>query len=337
VIQVKNKVRRDGMTLIEILVVVAIISVLIALLLPAVQSAREAARRAQCVNNLKQVGLALANYESTHSSFPLSNALSGVGQGPAIVENGWSALARIAPYLEQTNVYNLVNFNIKYSNIQNSTVIGLKIAAFNCPTEKDPTPANPVYGISNYAVNVGDWYVWGGYAPGSVNATPAMRNRGVFGINYSLAVSNFTDGTSNTITMSEGQNKKFTYRCGTNSGSWPMTPVAPSRDTLLIIAKSSCTKIKDPGHSRWANGNCYYGGLTFGLTPNTDSPNLVTQDENDGSPTFAILTAGSYHPGGVNSLFADGSVKFMKNTVGLETWRALGTPNGGEVISADSY
>lgn len=332
-----TKISRKAFSLVEILVVISLISVLIALLLPAVQSAREAARRTQCVNNLKQIGLATANYESTNGSFPMANALAGVGQGPAVVENGWSALARIAPYLEQSNVYNLVNFNIKYSNVQNITVIGLKISAFNCPSEKDSTPANPIYGISNYAVNVGDWYVWGGYAFGSVNATPVMRNRGVFGINYSLGLNNFTDGTSNTIAFSEGQNKKFTYRCGQNVGSWPMTPVAPSRDVLLDIAKNSCTKIKDPGHSRWANGNCYYGGLTFGLTPNTDSPNIVTQDENDGSPTFAVLTAGSYHTGGVNAVFADGSVKFIKNTVDLMAWRALGTPNGGEVISADSY
>jgi len=337
VIKNKNRVSRSGFTLIELLVVISMIAVLIGLLLPAVQSAREAARRTQCVNNLKQIGLSLANYESSYSSLPLSNSLSGIGQGPAVVENGWSALARIAPYLEQSNVYNLVNFNIKYSNVQNSTVIGLKINAFNCPSEKDPMPANPTYGISNYAVNVGDWYVWGGYGSGSVNATPIMRNRGTFGINYVLGLQNFTDGTSNTVTMSEGQNKKFTYRCGSNSGSWPMTPIAPSPEQLLSIAKNSCTKTKDPGHSRWANGNCYYGGLTFGLAPNADSPNIVTQDENDGSPTFAVLTAGSYHPGGVNTLFADGSVKFMKNTISVSTWRALGTPNGGEVVSSDSY
>lgn len=317
--------------------VISIIAVLIAMLLPAVQSAREAARRTQCVNNLKQVGLALANYESTNGSFPLSNALSGIGNGPAIIENGWSALARIAPYLEQSNVYNLINFNIKYSNAQNATVISLKIDQFNCPSEKDPTPFNPAYGISNYAVNVGDWYVWGGYGGTSINANPVMRNRGMFGINYVLTMSSIPDGTSNTISMSEGVNKKFTYRCGQNTGPWPMTTVAPNREQLLLTAKNSCTKTKDPGHSRWANGNCYYGGFTFGLTPNTNSPDLATQDENDGSPTFAILTAGSYHPNGVNCLFVDGSVKFVKNTTDIFTWRSLGTPSGGEVISADSY
>ena len=102
---------KKAFTLIELLVVIAIIAVLISLLLPAVQSAREAARRAQCINNLKQIGLATANYESTHSTLPPANVLTGIGTGPAIVENGWSALSRIAPYLEQENLFNLINFS----------------------------------------------------------------------------------------------------------------------------------------------------------------------------------------------------------------------------------
>jgi prepilin-type N-terminal cleavage/methylation domain-containing protein/prepilin-type processing-associated H-X9-DG protein len=335
----KNKVYgyRNAFTLIELLVVVSILAVLISLLLPAVQSAREAARRAQCINNLKQIGLALANYETTNSALPPTNVLSGIGNGAAVIENGWSALARIAPYIEQENLFNLINFNVKYSNAQNTTVIGLKIAAFNCPSEKDPSPANPIYGVSNYAVNMGDWFIWGGYGPNSVNAVPQRKNNGVFGINYSTTLQSIFDGTSNTIAVSEGTNKKLTYRCGSNSGGWPATYIAPDQNQLLQIAQNSCTKVKDPGHSRWANGNCYYGGLTFGLTPNTTSPDLVTQDENDGSPTFAILTANSYHPGGVNAVFIDGSVKFIKNSVSSQTWRALGSPAGNEVISADSY
>lgn len=333
-----NKTKtRNGFTLIELLIVISIIAVLISLLLPAVQAAREAARRTQCVNNLKQIGLAFANYESSAGSFPPANTLSGIGNGPAVVENGWSALARTAPFLEQANLYNLMNFSIKYSNAQNLTVVGTKIDEFNCPSEKDPTPINPIYAVSNYAVNVGDWFVWGGYANGPVNSFPQMKNRGVFGINYVLFLQSFSDGTSQTITVTEGTNKKLTYRCGQNSGSWPNISISPSPEQLLTIAQNSCTRTKDPGHSRWANGNSYYSGITFGLTPNTSSPDLVTQDENEGSPTFAVLTANSYHPQGVNCLLADGSVRFIKNTINITVWRGLGTPNGGEVISADSY
>ena len=332
-----NNASRRGFTLIELLVVIAIIAVLISLLLPAVQSAREAARRTQCINNLKQIGLALANYETANSALPPTNILAGIGTGAAVVENGWSALARIAPYLEQENMFNLINFNVKYSNVQNLTVVGLKVAAFNCPSEKDSSPANPIYGVSSYAVNMGDWFIWGGYGNGGVNAVSQKKNNGLFGINYSSTLQSITDGTSNTISISEGTNKKLTYRCGSNTGPWPMTFYAPDQNQLLQVAQSSCSRTKDPGHSRWANGNCYYGGLTFGLTPNTQSPDLVTQDENDGSPTFAILTANSYHPGGVNTVFVDGSVRFIKNSISSLTWRALGSPAGNEVISADSY
>ena len=328
---------KKAFTLLELLVTISIIAVLISLLLPAVQSAREAARRAQCINNLKQIGLATANYESTHSTLPPANVLAGIGTGPAIVENGWSALSRVAPYLEQENLFNLINFSIKYSHAQNVTVIGTKISAFNCPSEKDSEPINPKYGISNYAVNVGDWFVWGGYGNGSMNSNVQRKNNGVFGINYSTSLQSITDGTSNTISITEGTNKKRTYRCGSSTGSWPMTFDAPSMQQLAQVASTACTRTKDPGHSRWANGNCYYGGITFGLTPNYPAPDLVTQDENDGAPTFAILTANSYHSGGVNAVFIDGSVRIMKNSIDSTTRRALGSPRGGEVISADSY
>ncbi len=357
--------RRKGFTLIELLVVIAIIAVLISLLLPAVQSAREAARRAQCINNLKQLGLALHNYESTNGCFPPANSHSGIGTGPAVRGTNWSIYGRIAPFMEQGNVFNISNFMIANSDPQNTTVCRLPLAAFSCPSEATPVVTTnskgEIFAGANYAFNMGSWFVWGGYGTGSTNANLATRNGGVFGVNQVSTLQQFSDGTSNTIVGSEGKLAQAQFRCNTVGGlpenatfgsvTLNRTMAPPDGNLIIGSAALACpsSTTKDPGHSRWANGNVYYTGFTFALPPNTKvmalDPatsrqrdfDLITQDENDGAPTYAAATARSYHPGGVNAMLADGSVKFIKNSVNLITWRALGTLNGGEVISADSY
>ena len=345
--------RRSGFTLIELLVVIAIIAVLIALLLPAVQAAREAARRAQCTNNLKQMGLALHNYESTNGAFPPTTLLTFASTTATkpIWQGSWSVNARIAPYMELGPMYNAINFSGTYSDPQNTTVSDTPVKFLFCPSDPGGSIDDVNYGgtgsaTSSYGQFVGDWYVWSNGGP---------INRSAFGPNASRTIAQFTDGLSNSMAASEGYIGHLQARnCYTAPTAPPgMTPttvpdpsVSVATLQTLVSACSGSGKFGVKlGHTRWTNGGVYYSGVTTAVPPNTGATypgfggpfDWVSTDENNGGPTYASLSASSYHPGGVNVLMADGSVKFMKNTVSPFTWRALGTIGGGEVISADAY
>jgi prepilin-type N-terminal cleavage/methylation domain-containing protein/prepilin-type processing-associated H-X9-DG protein len=340
--------RRDaGFTLIELLVVIAIISVLIALLLPAVQSAREAARRIQCTNNLKQIGLAMHNYESVAGAFPITGVIDTRPSAYAAWV-GWSGQARILPLIEQGPMFNSVNFTLPYTAPGNYTVAATTVSSFICPSEQDSTPTvasaffNTPHGVSNYGLNMGDWFVF--QAGGAIT-------RGVFSPNISRKFANFTDGTSNTVLASEVKIRNPEYNCvpGLSLINNPGSVPAPNANPYVVAPEygGTCGAVGQ-GHTAWVDGNAQETGMTTAWPPNMQILGRHGEGDLDlqGSPlflggklgpTFAAITSRSYHPGGVNALLADGSVRFMKSSIAGTTWRALGTIAGGEVISADQY
>jgi prepilin-type N-terminal cleavage/methylation domain-containing protein/prepilin-type processing-associated H-X9-DG protein len=313
--------RRSGFTLIELLVVIAIIAVLIALLLPAVQAAREAARRSQCVNNLKQIGLAVHNYHDRCNALP----------GAELVYSGtsFSALSHMLPGLEQMNVYNAINFSLGYGDLTNSTVLNTRIGSFICPS--DVADPHPEYGgQSNYMADMGSWIVW--QAAAGPNAGLAPPN-GIFYGNSATRFADVTDGLSNTAFYSERIMADFTTGVVSPIADVFFSPAAPTTNAQAtqlcqaININSPASQFPLFMGAPWVNGQHVFLHVTG---PNTRSCGFFAY-------LRAIMPPSSRHPGGVNVLIGDGSVRFVKDTVNIATWQALGTRNGGEIISADSF
>jgi len=337
-------------------VVIAIIAVLIALLLPAVQSAREAARRIQCTNNLKQMGLGLHNYEGVAGAFPPSNIASYIGG--VYTYNGFSVHARILPFMEQGVAFNSINFSFTHRTVQNSTVVGLALTCFLCPSDPNMSgltafPSGVNARVPCYGFNEGDWFIWNGVSVNGSNNGP--NNRGVFGPNQSRRIATFTDGTSQTVLASDVKAlNPFCQVGGQFSESDLSSPTAPLpspyADPLSVASEyttvAACNSIPPgQGHTAWVDGNPQETGMTTAFPPNKQARNptsgadldILTVLTSHNQPQYGAITARSYHPGGVNTLFADGSVRFIKSSIDGATWRALGTIAGAEVISGDSY
>lgn len=334
---------RRGFTLVELLVVIAIIGILIALLLPAVQMAREAARRMSCSNNLKQLGLALHNYHGSLGALPPGALVEKLPDGSL-----WTSYlgphARILSFLEQNNVFDALDINTSYGNTVNKEAVGRVIGGFLCPSEpnQDPVAHNSFGNIGgvNYGFCMGDWYVWNGVD----NVSPPCRS--AFGINFSRCWRDFTDGISHTLLMSEVKNYQVTIRdCGPFSLiNDPDNVPPPDADPLTVCPEyeGGGGTIFRKAHTQWAEMSSHHNGFTTAWSPNKKTPggpglsepdvDIISVRERLGGPTFAAITSRSYHPGGVQSLLGDGSVRFMSESIDGFVWRALGTVGQGETI-----
>jgi len=340
---------QTGFTIIELMVVIAIIAVLIALLLPAVQSARESARRIQCVNNLKQVGLAIMNYHDTIGTLPPTLMITGRA-GAVSWTNEYGAYPRILPYAEQGNLFNAINFDIGMFTPANLTVAATYVGLLVCPSEPTKVsfpgelpPGTPM-SVCNYGFCEGDWFVFSGLGS-------TRKNRATFGPNQNRRLSEVTDGLSQTVWISEGKAAQPYYRdCPVLSQiNDPDVIPPPDADPYVVCPEYRGTGgcVLRFGHNEWIESGVHHAGFTTAWPPNMPlrgGPNgeypeidINSSREKLGRPSFAAVVARSYHPGGVNALFGDGSVRFIKNSINGFIWRALGSVAGGEVVSADSF
>jgi len=364
--------RRRGFTLIELLVVIAIIGVLIALLLPAVQAAREAARRSQCVNNLKQIGLAVHNYLSANSDTmppstvdPLQNV--SLATMPGANE---SAQARLLPYLEQTTIYNAINFyvdgrwGVQGASAIDSGNVGGTGGAINCTAvisqvkillcPSDPNPgssatmgwagATKLVAACNYPISIGlnrrlnNWKTNG---PTYV----ASSWDGAFPV---VTMATFVDGTSNTAIFSEwckgpaalpGKDGLGMVYNGPSSLFPQSSEAGPYTIQGEYSSAQTCQTSVSVQQWGWKGEYYLFGGTM--IYSHTNTPNRKACDYNDakqdGRGSITQVPASSYHPGGVNVLFGDGSVRFIKSSINYVPWYAIATPNGGEAVDASSF
>ena len=384
--------RPRAFTLIELLVVIAIIAVLIALLLPAVQSAREAARRIQCTNNLKQLALGCMNYESGNQCFPMQSQNTGPFT-TADITPSW--IPGLLQFTEGLPLFNSINFNLDIigagaGGYANSTVTCTNIAMLQCPSESRNTPqyqfpnGTKFYSMGNYMGNYGgpgpialmsgtiipanNWMI-GTAANPAPGGTPPANNLYPGASWAPVSIASITDGTSNTGLISErligipypypgtiaALGTSNISRCAIHSPIGAGQPGSATGGAAGALAMyQSCanapgtTGIRFCGNAeQWAGA--FADWLVWQSYNHFGTPNQINctntadvTDHNSIWPGYYVTAIGSAppssgHPGGVNCAFADGSVHFIKNSIGPQTWWALGSRNIGEVISSDSY
>lgn len=357
--------KRNAFTLIELLVVIAIIGILVALLLPALNAVKQAAMRTQCQSNMRQMGMAMISYAETIGCLPPAMVLIpdkyNTNQGKPIA-NAWSAQTRILPFLDSKNQYDMINFDVSYDKKDGSGVringqaTSINIGIIQCPSDVngDRNRTGSASISVSYAVNRGGWYIFGGISPTDNPSDPnykAIPNpTSPFYVNSSVRLSDITDGSSKTMLVSEVKIYTAAMKKCTDMVFAPINPNVPVPDPSALPSSipqyQGCAggAIGTSSHTEWMDGQAFETGFTTAWTPNTQTGgkdsngvysdiDLVGVTEKNGGPTFGAITARSYHSGGVNVFFADGSVQFISNGINGNTWRALGTIAENEVTN----
>jgi prepilin-type N-terminal cleavage/methylation domain-containing protein len=344
---VVSAVRRGAFTLVELLVVIAVIGILIGLLLPAIQSSRAVARRMACGNNLKQLGLGIQLYNDSVKTLPPFAQVKRLADGTL-----WTGYmgphARILPYIEQNSLTKAMNTKTSYADHVNREIVGRTIELFVCPSETERKIRDHadfgLIGWVNYGFCAGDWYVWNGADKEEI------PTRSAFGINLSRRLVDFKDGLSHTLFMSEVKNYQVTLRDGGDFSSInsPNNIPPPNADPLTVCPEyqGSGATVHRTAHTQWAEMSCHHNGFTTAWPPNMKTPggpgfsesdvDIISRRERLGGPTFAAITSRSHHPGGVQSLFGDGSVRFSLTSIDGFLWRAWGTVAGSEPVPSDT-
>lgn len=327
-----------GFTLVELLVVIAIIGVLVALLLPAVQAAREAARRNSCKNHLKQLSLAVLNFEGSKKHLPPS-AIVDLSVSATANNGSWGVHGRVLPYIEEQSLGDTIDLETGW-DLQ-PQISNVRIEVFQCPSSQKAsevrtfTDQRPWLYPTNYGFNMGVWFVY--------DPKTNKGGDGLFYPNSNLKLSRITDGTSHTLMAAEVEAWTIYKR---NAG--PSGAAVPSDRAAWLAAVNSGSEEKDTGHTEWPDGRVHHSGFTATMPPNgengyTYQGSIVSADYNSwqeglngnsGKPTYAMVTARSSHSGLINVAMADGSVQSVPDEVDLGVWRAMATRNGDEVYES---
>jgi prepilin-type N-terminal cleavage/methylation domain-containing protein len=350
--------RRNGFSLIELLVVIAIIAILVGLLLPAVQSAREAARRAQCTNNLKQLGLAIQNYAATFQVLPFGKGQSYVSSLPSAATYArWSTQSQLLMFLEQGNLFNSINFSLppetpgmagdvpfmppyQNPNRENSTSCLAQVQTFLCPSDGGSALLSQWPGGNSYVGNLQTWACdLSEDLPSTV--APAERNQGIFYFLSAVRLSSITDGLSNTAFFSEKIRGTDVNDSDARSDSLVFSPAGLVSSDTTYAACQAMNPVTTTRLTRRQGMSWVMGEMCCTSYNHVAPPNAKTCAGTGFAGTMANMPMqvppSSRHPGGVNLLMGDSAVRFVKSSLSLGTWRALGTRAGGEVLSSDSY